>query len=79
VEAGLAAFIHSPGAVSDEVKACRLAVAQIGSPTMLRRVLATQSLTRPMSPTAVAVLQAAEDVVREMVRTKARPARWVGE
>ena len=79
VEAGLAATILSPGAVSDEVKAGRLAVAEIGSPTLLRRVVASHSLTRPMSPAAVAVLQAAEDVVREMVRTKAWPARWVGE
>lgn len=79
VEAGLAATILSPGAVSDEVQAGRLAVAQIGSPTLLRRVVASHSLTRPMSPAAVAVLQAAEDVVREMVRTKAWPARWVGE
>ncbi len=79
VEAGLAATILSPGAVSDEVKAGRLAVARIGSPTLLRRVVASHSLTRPMSPAAVAVLQAAEDVVREMVRTKTWPARWVGE
>ncbi len=79
VEAGMAATILSPGAVSDEVKDGRLAVAQIGSPTLMRRVVASHSLTRPMSAAAVAVLQAAEDVVREMVRTKAWPAHWVGE
>jgi LysR family nitrogen assimilation transcriptional regulator len=79
VEAGLAATILSPGAVADEVAAGRLAVAQIGPPTLLRRVVASHSLTRPMSPAAVAVLQAAEEVVREMVRTQAWPARWVGE
>jgi LysR family nitrogen assimilation transcriptional regulator len=79
VQAGLAATILSPGAVSDEVQAGLLAVAQIGSPTLLRRVVVSHSLTRPMSPAAAAVLQAAEDVVREMVRTQAWPARWVGD
>lgn len=79
VEAGLAATILSPGAVSDEVKAGRLAVAQIGSPPLLRRVVASHCLTRPMTPASVAVLQAAEGVIRKMVMTKAWPARWVGE
>lgn len=78
VEAGLAATILSPGAVADEVQAGRLAVTQIGPPTLLRRVVVSHSLTRPMNPATAAVLDTAEQVIREMVRSKAWPARWVG-
>ena len=77
VAAGMAATILSPGAVSEEVQAGRLAVASIQNPAMQRRVVASHSLTRPLSPAAVAVIGAAEQVIHEMVRSKAWPARWV--
>lgn len=78
VQAGLAATILSPGAVSSEVQAGQLAVTQIGPPTLVRRVVACHSLTRPRSAAAVAVLETAEQVIAGMVRSKAWPARWVG-
>lgn len=78
VQAGLASTILSPCAVIDEVKAGRLKVTPIGPPTLLRRVVVSHSLSRPRSTAAIAVLDAAEQVIREMVRTKLWPARWVG-
>jgi len=79
VEAGLAATILSPGAVTAEVNAGLLKVTAIGPPALLRRVVASHSLARPRNLAAVAVLETAEQVIGEMVRTKAWPARWVGE
>ncbi|MEY4316996.1 MAG: hypothetical protein RI902_804 [Pseudomonadota bacterium] len=78
VQAGLASTILSPCAVTEEVKAGLLKVTPIGPPKLLRRVVVSHSINRPRSGAAIAVLETAEQVVREMVRTKLWPARWIG-
>lgn len=78
VEAGIAATILSPGAVSDEVKAGRLKTATIAHPLMLRRVVCATSLTRPTGAAAEAIISVAREVMQDMVRTKAWPAKWIG-
>lgn len=78
VLAGLASTILSPCAVTEEVNEGLLKATPIGPPTLLRRVVVSHSFNRPRSLAVMAVLELAEQVIREMVRTKIWPARWVG-
>ncbi len=77
-QAGLPSTILSPCAVTEEVKAGLLKVTPIGPPELLRRVVVSHSINQTRSGAAIAVLETAEQVVREMVRTKLWPARWIG-
>lgn len=78
VEAGHAATILSPGAVSEEVAAGRLAMATITHPALLRRVVCATSLTRPMTSATEAFIALATRVMHGMVAKKEWPAQWIG-
>jgi LysR family nitrogen assimilation transcriptional regulator len=78
VEAGHAATILSPGAVSEEVAAGRLAMAAITHPALLRRVVCATSLTRPITAASEAFIALATQVMARMVAAKEWPARWIG-
>lgn len=77
VEAGHAATILSPGAVSDEVAAGRLTMATITRPALTRRVVCATSLTRPINSATEAFIALANQVMRGMVSRKEWPAVWV--
>jgi LysR family nitrogen assimilation transcriptional regulator len=79
VEAGLGATILPVAAVADEVKAGRLQAVALADASMKRQVVCASSVTRPASPASVAVQALATRLAREMVRSQAWPARWVGE
>ena len=78
VEAGHAATILSPGAVSEEVAAGRLSMATITHPALLRRVVCATSLTRPMTGASEAFIALATSVMKRMVAMKEWPAIWIG-
>jgi len=78
VEAGLGSTILPLGAVADEVAAGRLRASTIDSPRMSRRVVCATSVTRPATPACAAVMECVNGVLRQMVRSGAWPARWIG-
>lgn len=78
VEAGFASTILSPGAVSEEVAAGRLALAAIGPPAIARKVVCATSVTRPTTPACAAMVALISDEIHRLVASKAWPARWVG-
>ncbi|WP_326541866.1 LysR substrate-binding domain-containing protein [Pseudorhodoferax sp.] len=77
-EAGIGSTILPAGAVAEDVAAGRLRTATIDSPAMMRRVVRATSLTRPQTVAVAAVNALVVDVLREMTRSAAWPARWVG-
>ncbi|MBS0455071.1 MAG: LysR family transcriptional regulator [Proteobacteria bacterium] len=79
VEAGIGETILPQGAVAEEVAAGRLRTALLNSPAMTRRVVCATSAVRPATLARQAVGTLIHDVVHQMVRSGAWPARWVGD
>jgi LysR family nitrogen assimilation transcriptional regulator len=63
--------------VAEEVAAGRLRASAIDSSHMIRRIVSATSVARPTTPAAMAVSQRVVEVLREMVRSGAWPARWL--
>lgn len=77
-EAGIGSTILPAGAVAQDVAEGRLRTTVIDSPAMTRRVVHAMSVTRPQTVAAAAVNALVVEVLRDMTRTGAWPARWVG-
>lgn len=78
VQAGMAATILSPGAVSDEVKAGQLALITLNKPFISRQVTCATSLTRPITKPAAAMIALITEQVKSLVLDKSWPAQWIG-
>lgn len=77
-EAGIGETILPQGAVAEEVAAGRLRTALLNSPAMTRRVVCATSAVRPATLAKQAVAELVQEVIHEMVRSGAWPARWIG-
>lgn len=78
VEEGLAGTILSPGAVAEDVAAGRLRAATIDSAGMVRRIVCATNVARPTTAAGAAVMGLVIEVVDNMLRSGAWPARWIG-
>lgn len=77
-EAGIGSTILPAGAVAEDVAAGRLRTAVIDSPAMTRRVVRATVVARPQTVAVSAVNALVVDVLRDMTRSGAWPARWIG-
>ena len=78
VEAGIGATILPAVSVAEEVAQGRLRTIVIDSPSMSRRVVRATSVMRPATGAAAAVSALVHEVVGDMTRSGAWPARWLG-
>lgn len=78
VEVGIGSTILSVASVAEEVEAGRLRASTIEDASMLRRVVCANSVTRPITPAANAVMQLTTELIEQMVLSGMWPARWVG-
>lgn len=78
VEAGIGSTILPAVSVAEEVAAGRLRTIVIDSPAMSRLVVRATNVMRPATNAAVAVNAVVHEVVREMAKSGAWPARWLG-
>lgn len=78
VEEGIGSTILAAGAVAEEVAAGRLRTIAIDSPAMRRRVVRVLGTARPQTVAAAAVDALVVEVLRDMIRTGAWPATWIG-
>lgn len=78
VEAGIGDTILPLGSVAEEVAAGRLRTAVIDSPAMSRRVVYATNTGRPDTLAKAAVGALVHNVLRDMVRSGAWPAHWIG-
>ncbi|RYF31968.1 MAG: hypothetical protein EOO23_00555 [Comamonadaceae bacterium] len=78
VEDGIGSTILTAGAVAEEVAAGRLRTIVIDSPAMRRRVVRVLGTARPRTMAAAAVDALVVEVLREMIRSGAWPATWIG-
>lgn len=78
VEEGIGSTILAAGAVAEEVAAGRLRTIAIDSPAMRRRVVRVLGTARPQTVACAAVDALVVDVLRDMARSSAWPATWIG-
>lgn len=78
VEAGIGSTILAAGAVAEEVAAGRLRTIVIDSPAMRRRVVRVLVTARPQTLACTAVDAVVVEVLRDMTRSGAWPAAWIG-
>jgi LysR family transcriptional regulator, nitrogen assimilation regulatory protein len=78
VQAGMAATILSPGAVSDEIKAGHLALVPLNRPFISRQVTCATSLTRPITKPAAVMIDVITEQLKSLVLAKKWPAQWIG-
>lgn len=79
VEADLGSTILSLASVAEEVATGRLRASTIEGASMSRRVVCATSITRPMTQATSAMIRLTTELLQQMVRSGAWPARWVGE
>lgn len=77
-QAGIGATILPMGSVAEEVATGLLQSARLDSTAMTRRVVSTTNIARPATQANAAVHALLHDVVRQMVRSRSWPARWIG-
>lgn len=78
VESGIGATILPLATVADEAAAGRLRASTITDASMLRRVVAATSMTRPTTLAGTAVTAQAIELIEGMVKSGAWPGRWIG-
>ncbi|WP_295523261.1 LysR substrate-binding domain-containing protein [uncultured Pseudacidovorax sp.] len=78
VEEGIGSTILAAGAVAEEVAAGRLRTVAIDGPGMRRRVVRVLGTARPQTVACAAVDALVVDVLRDMTRSGAWPATWIG-
>ncbi|MEJ8848714.1 LysR substrate-binding domain-containing protein [Variovorax rhizosphaerae] len=77
VEAGIGSTILSMASVAEEVAAGKLRAAIVTDEGMARRVVCATNFARPSTPAAAAVIALATELIQQMVKSGAWPARWI--
>ncbi|MEJ8822784.1 LysR substrate-binding domain-containing protein [Variovorax humicola] len=78
VESGIGSTILSLASVAEEVAEARLRAYAITDEEMTRRVVCATNVTRPATAASAAVLALATELIHDMVKSGAWPARWIG-